>query len=425
MSSCFALVDCNNFYVSCERVFNPRLRRQPVIVLSNNDGCIVARSDEVKSLGIPRGDPLFRWQEQVRQHHIQLCSSNYTLYGDMSRRVREALAQWVPRVEVYSIDEAFLGLEEGSRREARKYARFLRRKIRQWTGLPVSIGLGPTKTLAKLANRRAKQEPQWQGVLDLSDEADREGWLEQADVEEVWGIGSRHAARLRRCGIVNARQLRDASDHWIKKHLTITGLRTVWELRGVSCLPLEEAPPPKKSMVCARSFGRLVENREELREAVATYVARLAEKLRAQGSVASYLQVFLLTPRYRTDLPQYASGVAVPLAVPTAYTPALIGWAQRILDQLYRPGYHYQQIGVLLDGLMPREHVPLNLFDRSEPDPHRERRMQAIDQINARWGRGTIRFAAEGLGADWVMRQARRSPNYTTCWKELLVVQAG
>jgi len=425
----FALVDCNNFYASCERVFAPRLEGRPVIVLSNNDGCVVAASREAKTLGIDLGFPYFKQQEFCTRHGVRVFSSNYALYGDFSHRVMEVLRGFEPEVEVYSIDEAFLLLPAGRSPDLAAYARRIRATVRQWTGIPVSIGLGVTKTLAKIANRMAKKDPAGHGVLDLTalPEAEVDRRLAAVAVEAVWGIGPRYAERLRATGITTALELKRADPQWMQRHFTVNGFRTVLELRGESCLPFDEAPPAKKAIACTRSFGRLVGEFELLAEALSTHIAQAAEKVRAQQSLATGMQVFLCTDRFRPEEPQYSAGLTTELPAASAYTPDLTRWGLALLDRLYKPGYHYKKTGVLLTGLVARarwEAQPLLLA--AAPDERRQRLMSAVDQINARWGRGSVVCAATGTRhREWEMRRLCKSPAFTTAWTELPVARAG
>ncbi len=418
----FALADCNNFYVSCERVFNPALWGKPVVVLSNNDGCVIARSNEAKALGVAMGEPAFKREWFFRKHRVQVYSSNYSLYGDMSARVMSTLGRFAPRMEVYSIDEAFLDLENLAFDSAVDYARELRATVGRWTGVPVSIGLGPSKTLAKIANRLAKKRPETGGVFDcgpLQGTPAMDDLLESVDAADVWGVGRRYARMLARHGVTTARGLRDLPDHWAQKKMTITGLMTVRELRGTPCISLEEAPPAKKSIVCSRSFGRPVSSRTAMREAIAAYTARAAEKLRGQNSVAGHMTVFLMTNPHK-DEPQYSNAGAAGLVVPTAYTPALIARAHECLERIYKDGYIYKKAGVMLMELENADTRQLSLLDLPpSATPRKEKLMDVLDQVNAKWGRGTAHYAAEGLGQAWAMRQLRKSPRYTTDWKEL------
>jgi DNA polymerase V len=295
MAVLFALIDCNNFYVSCERLFQPMLHGKPVVVLSNNDGCVIARSDEAKALGIPMGLPAFKLADLVKAHTIEVYSSNYTLYGDLSARVMTTLTQWTPEVEVYSIDEAFLQFSPLPPDALTAYGQSMRATIQQWTGIPVSIGIGPTKTLAKLANRLAKRSPEANGAVILTSPLEVEATLAQTPIEDIWGIGPGYARRLKVHEITTALQLRNMTDRWVRQELGIVGLRLVWELRGISCLPLALCPPPKQSLMVSRSFGRPITMLTEMREAVATYMTRAAEKLRRHHVAAGVLTVFLIT----------------------------------------------------------------------------------------------------------------------------------
>lgn len=409
MNRWIALVDCNNYYVSCERVFNPQLRGRPVVVLSNNDGCIVARSNEVKALGIKMGAPIHQVYNLVKAHGIEVYSSNYMLYGDLSRRVVLALEQFTPDVEVYSIDEAFLALS-GAVQET---AQALRLTVGQWTGIPVSVGVASTKVLAKVANHLAKHG---EGVYVLEEPAPV---LAELPVEEVWGIGRRLGLRLRRYGIETALQLRDCELGWIRQELGVVGVRLVQELRGISCLPLELCPAPRKSCCVSRSFGQPVEDVAGLKEAVATYAARAAFKLRRDGLRAGVMTVFIHTNRFAMQEPQYSNSVTLQLPQQTNDSISLIGAALEAVEGLYRAGYRYKKAGVLLMELCPDSLVQRDLFS----DPCRQERrgalMRVIDGLNSRYGSGTLFYAAEGIGKVWQMRASRRSPCYTTRWEDL------
>lgn len=425
MSGVVALVDCNNFYASCERLFNPRLEGQPVLVLSNNDGCVVARSNEAKALGIGMGVPEFQIRHLIKQHRIHVFSSNYTLYGDLSQRVMDVLEDACPDMEVYSIDEAFLNLAGFPSRDRTEFGRLVRARVKRWTGIPVSIGIGETKTLAKIANRIAKRTPDTDGVFDLLScpAADRDLLLGRMPLEDVWGVGPSSARLLTRYGMTTALQLRDADDQWIRKHMGIVGMRLVLELRGVSCLPLEECPPSKQSMTCSRTFGRGVETMDEMGEAVSSDVTRLGEKLRREGLTAGVLTVFVTTNRFKKDEPQYSNTVTRRLPVPTDLTPELIQAAIASLTSIFRPGYVYKKAGVFLSALCPAGVVQTDCFD------HRDRAggkrlMRAVDAVNARWGAGTVGYASSGFIKAWRPRFDRRSPAYTTSWDELPVVRA-
>ena len=428
MPHTFALIDCNNFYVSCERVFNPSLEGRPVVVLSNNDGCCVARSNEVKALGVKMGAPWFQLQELAERHGIIARSSNYTLYADMSNRVMGILAGFSPRQEIYSIDECFLDLTGFTQVDLTRYGQTIRAKISRWVGLPVCVGIGPTKTLAKLANHVAKKRPQYDGVFDygLLSTSEQSTLLESIDVGEVWGVGGRITARLNRRGITHVLALREADPKILRREFGVTLERTLRELRGESCLALEEVNPPKQQIMCSRSFGKLVLRVEELREAVMAYTARAAEKLRGQQSVAGSIHVFLNTNRFKTDEPQYQAGLTVPLLSPTSDTLALVKAALFGLEQLYRPGYRYQKAGVMLLELDSARSRQLQLFDEPESEAveRRKRLMKTLDEVNCRMGKGVLRLAGEGLQQRWKLKADYKSPCYTTRWDELPVVSA-
>jgi DNA polymerase V len=418
----FTLVDCNNFYASCERVFNPKLAGKPVLVLGNNDGIVVARSNEAKALGIPMGVPAFKYRDLIRRHNIQTFSSNYALYGDMSQRVMETLQQFSPEVEVYSIDEAFLSLSGFESRNLTEYGRTIRATVKQWTGIPVSVGIAETKTLAKIAGHLAKRSPDVAGVFDLTAWPDRDGLFAKVPVEDVWGIGPNHARRLTRHGITTALALRDADDQWIRKQMGVVGLRTVQELRGISCLPLEQCPPPKQGITCSRAFGKPITTLTEMREAVAAYTARAAEKLRGEQLAASALTVFLTTNPFK-DEPQYRNALTLSLSVATDATPELLKAALKGIEAIYRDDYLYKKAGVMLLGLVPVGQVQANLYDHADRE-RSKRLMSAIDHLNAHYGTDTVRVGAVGLTQRWRTTFVHRSPGYTTHWQNLPLVHA-
>ncbi len=415
----FAMVDCNNFYVSCERVFEPSLWGAPVVVLSNNDGCVIARSNEAKALGIAMGEPAFKRERFFRASGVRVFSSNYALYGDLSRRVMDILATFSPDLEIYSIDEAFLRIDGLPFRDAQAFARTIRETVTRWSGIPVSVGVAETKTLAKIANRTAKKDPACGGAYVLpAPGAERDILLEALDTRDIWGVGRRYAAMLARNGIHTARALRDAPDPFVRRTMTLTGLSTVFELRGKSVLALEDAPPAKKAICSSRSFGRPVTRLDELQESVSAYVSRAAEKLRAQRSVACRLTVFVQTNPHK-DEPQYSNGRDMALPHPTAHTPTLVRAARELGRGIYKPGYRYKKAGVLLTALEPAEGRQLPLFADGADDLTANALMDVLDRANAKWGRGTLQVAAAGLGRPWQMRQASKSPRYTTRWDEL------
>lgn len=418
----FGLVDCNNFYASCERLFRPELKARPVVVLSNNDGCVIARSAEAKALGIPMAAPAYQWEHVFRQHQVAVFSSNYALYGDLSARVMSILADMAPRVEVYSIDEAFLDLSGVADPVA--LCREIRARVTQWTGIPVSIGLARTKTLAKAANRRAKKNPALGGVYDHTAEADPEALLADMEAGEVWGIGPRHQKRLWARGVRTALDFSRLPRDWVKKEMSVVGLATQLELQGISCVHFERAPAPHRSLLCSRSFATLVEDKGQLREAVCSFATRVGEKLRRENAEASAVQVFVSTPRHR-DVPQHNGQAVITLPAPTAHTPEIIEAALRGLDQAYAEGHGYQKAGVMLLGLTPGTGRQNSLLDLPPEERQRQRTlMAALDGVNRRFGRGTLRFAlASAPDRPWHMRQMRRSPRYTTNWADLLKVR--
>lgn len=420
-SPLFGLIDCNNFYVSCERVFNPKLCNKPVVVLSNNDGCVVARSNEAKKLGIPMGAPFFQYKDLFLRHRVCVFSSNYTLYGQMSHRVMQTLEQFTPDLEIYSIDEAFLQFFQDSSLLAK--TRQIKQTVHQWTGIPISIGIAPTKTLAKVANRHAKKNPSCEGAFILNDEKAREDILKDLEVQDVWGIGQQISALLRRNGIRSAWDLACADDQWVKKNLSVVGLRTVWELRGVSCLNLEMTVSPRKSIVCSRSFGREVFSETDLAEALSSYVASAAERLRNQESLTSFLEVFLNTNRFKEGS-YYGQTVHITLPIPSDYTPNLIHYAKDGLKKIYKSGLAYKKIGVMLGGIVSNRAVQQNLFIKhSELDEKHRTLMQLMDKMNAKYGKETLKLAAQGIHPSWKMKRDKCTNHFTTRWDSLLQIK--
>lgn len=420
----FALADCNNFYASCERLFAPHLEGRPVVVLSNNDGCVIARSNEAKALGIGMGEPAFKRQTFFATHGVRVFSSNYTLYGDMSARVMRVLDGFSPDVERYSIDEAFLLFRAIDSDTLVRIAHDIRETVLKWTGIPVCVGLARTKTLAKVANRIAKKAPESGGVwlLERPDEIERH--LARVDVADVWGIGRRYARFLKASGVNTALDLERAPQDWVKKHLTITGLHTKLELGQVPCIPLEEHPVPAKSLVCSRSFGIRISELTSLEEALSSHVQRAAQKLRARKLLAGAVQVFVETNRFQDD-PQHFGHACRTLPTPTSFTPDLHASALGILRTIYREGFKYQKVGVMLLELVPEGRRQLTFMEPTR-DQKREHKalMTVLDTVNAVYGRDTMFLGASGLGPKpWLMRQERRSPRYTTCWAELPVAR--
>ena len=424
----FALVDCNNFYASCEKLFDPTLKDKPVVVLSNNDGCVVARSAEVKALGIPMGVPWFKIQQEARRYGIVAFSSNYALYADMSNRVVEILASFSPSIEVYSIDESFLELSGFERYGYQDYAQTMRQQIADWLGLAVCVGIGPTKTLAKLANHCAKKQLAGDdGVCDFKTmtPAELSRLFANIEVGEVWGVGRKITEQLAAMGIHTVKQLRDADAETLRNRFSVVLERTVRELRGVSCLDLEAVVPDKQQIMSSRSFGVLVYDLGDLEEAVASYVSRAAEKLRAQDALAGAIQVYIRTNVFKPEVPQYQRAMTVPLPEASSDTRVLTNWALRALRRIYRAGYGYHKAGITLLEIVPRMNQQFSLFVPSLRENSRDDRLMAtLDAINGRYGRGALRVAAEGVAKTWQMRRGNLSPRYTTDWDGVATVAA-
>ncbi|MFW5719817.1 MAG: Y-family DNA polymerase [Candidatus Dojkabacteria bacterium] len=425
----FALVDGNNFYVSCERVFNTSLRDIPVLVLSNNDGCVVARSNEVKSLGVTMGSPFFKVQDVIEKHRVQVFSSNYALYASMSNRVVQTLRSLASEVEVYSIDESFLDLTNlPLDTDFADFGKRVKKTVWKHTNIPVSVGIASTKTLAKAANKLAKKIPECEGVLDMKTRSAREidDLLARLPVGDVWGVGFRHGDWLRAQGITNTLQLKNADEKWIRRKMTVMGERTVLELRGIPCYQLETIPRPKKCIASTRMFGRPVELLSELEEAVTLYITIAAEKLRKQHSAAAMVCVFIHTNRHRKSQPQYANSLWLRLPEPTCYTPDLVKTALRALRQIYKNGYQYSKAGVLLAGIVPVGSIPANLFETETEALHKQTSaslITAVDAINRKWGRNTLFLASRGTRMPWSMKQIKKSWRFTTDWRELPIAK--
>ena len=438
----YGLVDCNNFYVSCERVFNPSLKDRPVVVLSNNDGCIIARSNEAKALGIPMGAPLHSYKALIKQNKVLVYSSNYTLYGDMSSRVMNSLHYFVPDMEIYSIDEAFLSLKKLNNKTLLDEMFTIRQSIYQWTGIPVSIGVGPTKTLAKLANRMAKKYSS-NGIYILTISNQLTNILNDIQLEDIWGISKGWANRLKSIGINNPFQLQQSDPRKVRKLISVVGERIVYELRGNSCLALEEIVN-KKSITVSRSFGNMINDKYNLKQALANHVARAAEKLRHQDSLCGEICVFINTNRFRKKDLQYNNSATLTFNDLTNNTTVIIQQAFKLLESLYRPNYNYKKIGVILLDLKQREKkiinqnyiIQDNLFTYnknekisvSQSDTH----MKILDDINAKMGKMTIFYGSQGVVKQqrrekieedkWRMRSSYKSPFYTTNWNDILKV---
>ncbi|MCG7589663.1 MULTISPECIES: Y-family DNA polymerase [unclassified Halomonas] len=417
-----ALVDCNNFYVSCERVFNPKLEGRPVGVLSNNDGCVVARSQEIKDLGVAMGAPAHQIEPHVRKQ-CTLLSSNYALYGDMSRRVTDVLSQHTPHVDVYSIDESFLSFEGFPPDTLIDRCQAMRYQVRRDAGIPVSVGLSTSKTLAKIANHRAKKEPGFDGVMMMEPGSDdTRAFLQQLPVTEIWGVAGRSAARLRTLGIETAWQLREASPKHLRKHFNVVMERIVYELRGEDCIPLDDMEQPKKQIMVSRSFGRLAQNKTDLREAIRTHASRAGEKLRKQQGLAQAIMVFVRTNRFRQDLPSYSKSIVIPLPYATCDSRDLVRAAMAGLEQIFKSGIWYQKCGVMLMDLCDHHNEQLGLLGEQQSDEKRERNeklMATLDKLNREHGKNTVRLGMPRKANAWELRCENRTPRYTTRWDEL------
>ena len=421
----FAIVDCNNFYASCERVFNPGLAGKPLVVLSNNDGCVVARSQEAKALGVKMAQPWFQCQHLVKPHGLIALSSNYALYADMSRRVMAILAGFTPEQEVYSIDESFLAFSSQFEVNYCEIGLKIREKVFKWTGLPVCVGFAPSKTLAKLANHWAKTQPEFAGVCDYTalPATQRLALLQATPVGEVWGVGRGLTEKLAELGIHSVADLQAADPAWLGGRFSVVLARTVEELRGVSCLQLEDVAPPKQQIMTSRSFGVPVTGLAELREAMTAYTTRAAEKLRAEGQLAGEIQVFIRTSPFKPDAPQYSGALRLRLPEPTDDTLRLVKAARFLLRRLYRPGFIYQKAGILLSELQPATLNQGQLFGNVDI-ARRGRLMTVMDRLNRDMGRGTLFLAGAGIDCNWRMRQGNRSSRYTTHWAEIPVALA-
>lgn len=427
----FALIDCNNFYVSCERLFRPDLEGRPVVCLSNNDGCVISRSAEAKALGVKMGEPWFKMKDMAHIYNILAFSSNYPLYQHISDRVMSVLGDFSPQQEVYSIDECFLELTDLDIADRVAYAQTIRERIKNWVGVPVCVGIGPTKTLAKLANHLAKTVPGSHGVCDLVSLSATalEKVLDTQAVDEVWGVGRKHAESLNRIGIKTVAELRRMDANDIKRLFNVVLARTVMELQGVPTVDLDKNVAVKKQIMSSRSFGKNIETVDELQEALTIYISRAAEKLREQGSVAAGVQVFIMTNRFLEGDDLYSNGITIPLPYPTDDTIRLASAVMAGLTAIFKPGYQYAKAGVCLVDIRQKTFSQGSLFDTQASaifDARRDKLMHTIDAINRTWGRGTIDIGVAGIRDPrrWATKSDRRSPGYTTKWEQLPVVKA-
>ncbi|PIQ73667.1 hypothetical protein COV58_01290 [Candidatus Roizmanbacteria bacterium CG11_big_fil_rev_8_21_14_0_20_36_8] len=434
----FSVIDCNSFYVSCERLFQPQYENRPVVVLSNNDGCVISRSNEAKALQIPMGAPAFKYESIFKQHNVKIFSPNFTLYGDISSRVMSVISRYADGMEIYSIDEAFLFFEGATLEQLSSIHRDIRKQVKKEVGIPVSIGISITKTLSKAANEIAKNNDKYEGVynIDIKNVSQYRQDLTNLKVGDVWGIGRRYAELLKMRGVETAYQFCQCDDVWIRKNMSIIGLKTAQELRGTSCLDLEEVRPAKQSIISSKSFGKPVSELIELKEAVSTFTTRAAEKLRSEGEVAGQIRVSLMTNIHKSSDPQYFPSSSAQLMGPTDFTPDLISEALKIVDKIYRKGYLYKKAIVQLYDLKPNDKIQLGLFSKNVNNNKQtlekhKKIMKSIDLLNSEWGSETVQFGSQGLSKQagvlknkkkWFQRQSMRSGRYTTRWNELLVV---
>ena len=409
----YALVDCNNFYVSCERVFDSRLDGKPVIVLSNNDGCAISRSNEAKALGIAMGANYFEIENLIKRHNVQVFSTNFVLYADMSLRVKGLLSKFCPDVEDYSIDESFLDFNGFERYNLKEYCTAIAKTVNQGTGIPVSVGVAPTKTLAKVANKYAKKYTGYNSVCVIDSEEKRIRALQKFDISDVWGIGRQHTKRLASLGIKTAYDFTQLPVSWIRKNMTVVGERTWRELQGEPCIQMETVTPAKQSILVSRSFGKMIKDYEIVSEAVSTYTCMAAAKLRKQNSCAKSLLVFIDTNPYREDLSQYSQHIVMNLPVASNSSQELLHYALLGLRTIFKPNYFYKKAGVMLMDFCLENEVQGNLFDKVDRKKH-HRLMTVLDRVNDRYGRNTLKFAVMGDGQAWKIKQERLSPCYTT-----------
>ncbi len=395
------LVDCNSFYVSCERLFNPKIRKKPVVVLSNNDGCIISRSNEAKALGIKMGEPYFKGKDIIIKNNVEVFSSNYSLYGDLSRRVMRTLKRFNTEIEVYSIDEAFIDLSNFPDSEVEKVGKEIRQTVLQWTGIPTSIGIAKTKTLSKIANHIAKKKQS--GVTSLIGIENLDPILEKIEINDVWGVGRQLTKFYQKNGIYNAKQLKNKSNTWIKKCSNVLSSRTAMELRGIPCINLETTQTKRKSCVVSRSFGKRIESFQELKEAVANYCLNASEKIRSESLVAKSITVFVRTSPFQRDSRYYSNAKTIDFPIATNNSIETVKTAISILENIFKNGYRYQKAGIILTGLR-NDDGRKNLFS-SEKDEKIKNLMQSIDNTNYRYGRSTLSLASAGVHKKWNMRR--------------------
>lgn len=415
----FALVDGNNFYVSCERVFNPKLEQLPVVVLSNNDGCIISRSNEAKALGLKMAEPVFKRMDVIEKHNVQVFSSNYTLYGDMSNRMMKVLRKFTPEIEIYSIDEAFLNLQ-GIGSDYEDYGKRIRQTVLKNIGIPVGVGIAHTKTLAKIANKIAKKQ---QGVFVIDNERKRDWALRNTTIDDVWGIGRQYSKKLQALGIHSAHDFAGMNSEWVKKNMSVVGLRTLKELQGTACISLEQVMPPKQNIATTRAFGKKLSDFETISEAVSSHAVRCAEKLRKQKSIANFLTVFIHTDPFSEKERYVSKSVTLTMAVATNSNFDLVEAATSGLKSIFQPGLFYKKAGIIVGGISTDTCVQGNLFEGEKHQRFKEL-SKITDVINAKYGTDTLKLAIQGSSKEWHLKQNNLSRRYTTRWEDLLKVKA-
>lgn len=417
----FALIDCNNFYASCERLFRPDLNGKPVVVLSNNDGCVIARSNEAKAFGVPMGIPAFKLEKEFKQFNIQVFSANFALYGDMSNRVMSILTEYTPEIEIYSIDEAFLKLDGFDLFNLQAYGEEIQKKVHKWTGIPISVGIAPTKALAKLANRIAKKFPdKTKSTYIIDSEEKRIKALKWLAVEDIWGIGRQHSKRLHQTNVRTAYDFTMLSDTWVQQNFSIVGLRLKKDLEGIKTLDLEEVQA-KKSIATTRTFEKNYTEYQDLKERVISFAVACSEKLRKQNSCCNAVMVFVNSNAHRKDLPQYNRSMSIKLPFPTNSSIEIAKFANAILKMLFKDGFYYKKAGVIVMDFTAENNSQLNLFDNS--NPKHAPLMKAMDAINMAFGQQKIKLAAQDIKRLWKMKQEKLSPRYTTNLKEIITVK--
>ncbi|HLP37751.1 Y-family DNA polymerase [Lacibacter sp.] len=418
-----ALVDCNNFYASCERIFQPWLENKPVVVLSNNDGCVIARSEEAKQIGIEMGAPAFMMQELLSKNNVNVFSSNYTLYGNLSERVLRLLGTFTPRIECYSIDEAFLDVSDMFHTDLFTYGSTIRQTIRQHIGIPVTVGIAPTKTLAKMANRYAKKTQRHKGVYCLDTKEKINEVLNFTEIGDVWGIGAQHGRKLKWMGITTAADfVNQLNPDWVRTNMTVVGERMLNELNGIPSIEWEDMIKPKKGICTARSFGKLLSEKKDMQEAVANYASSCAAKLRKQNSCAGLIHVLIQTNVHRTQDKQYARNITLKIPVATNSTSEIIRHALKGLDIIYKPGYNFKKAGVIVMDIVPETEVQQSLFDKTDRKKEAGL-MKILDKVNTRFGKDLVRFAIQGYARQWRLKQESLSPCYTTNIDQVLTIK--